>query len=81
MNNRERWEENYKALSDYVLEYGHFPGKNQNDSRALLNWWKYNRKCVKLGRIDEPRVARLKALSELRVCKRGNSNVAASGRK
>ncbi len=65
-NNRERWEENYKALYAYVLQNGHLPDKRKVDNRALLNWWKYNRKRAKLGLLDAARMEKLQKLSEMR---------------
>jgi hypothetical protein len=49
--NDEPWFVNYEALKAHVIETGHFP--NKHDRR--LNWYKYNVKLIKQGKLSEER--------------------------
>lgn len=62
----ERWHENYKQLYSYVVEHHQFPDKKKVENRRLLNWWKYNKKCIKEGKLDDDRVKMLDELSQMR---------------
>ena len=66
MNNRERWFVNYHLLKQYIEEYGHLPNKHVVENRGLLNWWKYNKKLLKQGSLDEERTHLLDILSKMR---------------
>lgn len=67
MNKRDlKWQENYERLKDYVVKYRHLPNKKKAENRGLLNWWKYNKKMVRLGRMDAERVVLLEELNQLR---------------
>ena len=57
---------NYIALRDYIAANGHLPDKKKPENRGLLNWWKYNKKCIKQGRLSEERIRLLQALSDMR---------------
>ena len=58
MNKRDlKWQENYEQLKDYVVKYRHLPNKKKVENRGLLNWWKYNKKMVRLGKIDAEQIA------------------------
>ena len=46
------WYQNYDALKAYILERGHLPDKHVVENRALLSWWKYQRKKIKEGSLD-----------------------------
>ena len=51
MNKRDlKWQENYEQLKDYVVKYRRLPNKKKVENRGLLNWWKYNKKMVRLGK-------------------------------
>ena len=50
--NEEKWNANYLALKEYILAHGHLPDKKKVENRGLLNWWKYNKKCGKLGKLS-----------------------------
>lgn len=65
--NEQRWHENYDLLKSYILEFGHLPSKRRVENRGLLNWWKYNRKLIKAGKLDEERAALLQQLSDMRI--------------
>ena len=67
--NEQKWQENYEQLRAYILEHHQLPDKKKVETRGLLNWWKYNKKLIKLGKLDAERVALLEALSEMRIKK------------
>ncbi len=58
----ENWQNNYRALFLYVETYHHLPNKNIMDGRRMLNWWKYNKKCIKRGTLTEEQVRMLEEL-------------------
>lgn len=64
--NEEKWNANYSALKEYIQAHGHLPNKKKVENRGLLNWWKYNKKCIKLGKLSEYRVNMLQILSDMR---------------
>ena len=67
MTKREQiWLDNYRLLKAYIEEHHHLPNKKKVECRALLNWWKYNRKIAKAGKIDEEHLKMLEELSNLR---------------
>lgn len=57
---------NYNMLMAYVKEHHHLPDKKKVENRGLLNWWKYNKKCIKQDKLDERKVAMLVELSNMR---------------
>lgn len=62
----QRWLDNYILLKEYIMEYRHLPNKKKVENRGLLNWWKYNQKLVKQGKIGEEKIKLLNELSEMR---------------
>lgn len=46
------WNTRYAELKAYIEEFGQLPDKHRVDNRALLNWWKYNRRLLKNGKLD-----------------------------
>ncbi len=68
MKNEERWRYNYTELKSYIEEHGQLPNKKKTENRRLLNWWKYNRKLIKLGKISNERAKMLAKMSETRRC-------------
>lgn len=64
--NEVRWRENYALLKAYIEVHRHLPDKKKVENRGLLNWWKYNKKLVKQGRLDPERTALLRQLGEMR---------------
>lgn len=75
MTNEERWQQKYMLLKQYIESHGHLPDKKKVENRGLLNWWKYNKKCVKQGSLDEKRVQMLKQLSEMRTTVSGEHDI------
>lgn len=61
-----KWNKNYKELLDYVMLYGQLPDKKKVENRRLLNWWKYNRKLLKNGKLAEDRAQLLEQLGNMR---------------
>lgn len=67
MSKREaNWQESYKELLAYVEEHGQLPNKKKADKRGLLNWWKYNKKLMKAGKLDDEHMQLLIELSDKR---------------
>lgn len=66
MDREETWNKNYQALKAYVEEYKQFPDKKKVENRALLNWWKYNKKRMKQGAMTEDKQTLLLELSNMR---------------
>ena len=66
MKNEERWLLNYNLLRNYILVHHFLPNKKKAENRGLLNWWKYNRKLIKSGKLDADRTKMLEELSLLR---------------
>lgn len=64
--NKLKWQEKYEQLKAYIAEHKHLPGKRNVENRALLNWWKYNRKRINHGQIDPERERLLTELSNMR---------------
>jgi hypothetical protein len=60
--NEEAWLANYEALKAHVIETGHFP--NKHDKR--LNWYKYNVKLIKQGKLSEEREQMIHELENMR---------------
>ncbi len=42
------------------------PDKRRVDNRALLNWWKYNRRLLKNGKLDKGRMLLITNLGNMR---------------
>ena len=66
----QKWWKNYERLRAYVLKHKHLPSKRRVENRGLLNWWKYNRRLVRIGTLDEEKVSLLNEVGELRVVDR-----------
>lgn len=64
--NEQKWQENYVQLKRYIEERRHLPDKKKVEFRGLLNWWKYNKKLIKQGKLDKDRMMLLQELSEMR---------------
>lgn len=53
--NEDNWLTNYEALKQWTLELGHFPNRAKVEGRGLLNWYKYNSKHIKQGKLSAER--------------------------
>ena len=69
--NEEKWNANYLALKEYILAHGHLPDKKKVENRGLLNWWKYNKKLIKQGRLPHEQLLMLQQLNEMRTKSNG----------
>ena len=67
--NEEQWLLNYNALYDYLSVNHQLPDKKKVENRGLLNWWKYNRKLMKEGRLPGERIELMRELNGLRTNK------------
>ena len=56
----------YKALRCYLEANHQLPDKKKVENRGLLNWWKYNKRLLKTGRLTEERLELLRQLNALR---------------
>ena len=63
------WHDKYDALKAYFKEHHQLPDKKKADNRELLNWWKYNKKCIKSGRLPSEKIRLLKKLNDMRLVK------------
>ncbi len=64
--NEQKWQENYAQLKRYIEEHRHLPDKKKVEYRGLLNWWKYNKKLIKQGKLDMECMVLLQELSNMR---------------
>ena len=61
------WRNNYALLKAYIEEHVHLPNKKRVENRGLLNWWKYNQKLIRAGKLSAEKVLLLKELGDMRV--------------
>ena len=64
--NEEKWLSHYKPLRCYLEANHQLPDKKKVENRGLLNWWKYNKRLLKTGRLTEERLELLRQLNALR---------------
>lgn len=64
--NESKWLAHYNEFLSYVEEHHQLPDKKKPDNRNLLNWWKYNRKCIKAGKLNADRLEKLRKINEMR---------------
>lgn len=67
--NETKWLAKYQQLKDYVGQHHQLPDKKKVENRGLLNWWKYNKKLAKLGKLSEEKLRMLQELSDSRIIK------------
>ena len=63
----DEWNKKYLSLRAYVEANHQLPDKKTIENRGLLNWWKYNKKVFKQGRLAPWKLEKLKALSNMRL--------------
>ena len=71
MKNALRWQQNYDLLKAYIAEHHQLPDKKKVENRGLLNWWKYNKKLIKQGRLPHEHLLMLQQLNEMRTKSNG----------
>ena len=64
--NHDKWDANYHQLKDYISLHHQLPDKKKQEDRGLLNWWKYNKRLAKQGKLDTTRMLLLQQLSDMR---------------
>ena len=64
--NDEKWLLNYNALREYLSANHQLPDKKKVENRGLLNWWKYNKRLLKEGKLTGERLELLRQLNDLR---------------
>ena len=72
MKREENWHRYYQLLKEYVSEHHQLPGKQNKEKRKLLNWWKYNKRLYKQGKLTEEKTRLLLLLSSMRISTAGN---------
>ena len=70
MKREENWCKHYQELKAYIAQHGQLPDKKKEEHRALLNWWKYNRKLIKRGQMDADKARLLEELGNSRLIHR-----------
>ena len=70
MKREENWCRTYQELKAYIAQHGQLPDKKNEEHRALLNWWKYNRKLIKRGQMDADKARLLEELGNSRLIHR-----------
>lgn len=63
---QEEWMRKYSLLRDYIENHGQLPDKKKVENRGLLNWWKYNQKRIRAGKMNEEKTLMLNKLSLMR---------------
>lgn len=66
-----KWQRNYEQLKQYITLHHHLPDKKKVENRGLLNWWKYNKKLIKQGRLPHEQLLMLQQLNEMRTKSNG----------
>ena len=67
--NETKWLAKYLLLKEYVEQHHQLPDKKKVENRGLLNWWKYNKKLAKQGKLSEEKLRMLHDLSDSRIIK------------
>lgn len=65
----EKWMDKYRAMEAYLSVHHQLPDKKKMTNRGLLDWWKYNRKCMKMGKLNSENIEMLRGLNEMRINK------------
>ncbi len=60
------WYTKYLELKEYVEDNKHLPNKKKIENRGLLNWWKYNQKIIKEGKLPKEKINLLSEIDKLR---------------
>lgn len=70
MKREANWYRNYQELKTYIEQHGQLPDKKKVENRGLLNWWKYNMKMVKQGKMEPEKERLLAELGQMRLVHR-----------
>lgn len=66
MKREEQWLVNYERLKAYIALHHQLPAKTRVENRGLLNWWKYNKRLEKVGKLSAEKAALLRELGDSR---------------
>ena len=69
LTRNELWMEKYHAMKKYLEVHHQLPDKKKPYNHDLINWWKYNKKLAKLGKLSEEKLRMLQELSDSRIIK------------
>lgn len=61
-----KWREKYLRLRDYVAVHHQLPDKRKAENRELYNWWKYNLRQFRQGKLSDRNMQLLKKLNGMR---------------
>ena len=70
--NERKWQEQYGELKEYISTHHQLPDKKVVHNRGLLNWWKYQKRLFKEGKLSDEHVQSLRELSDMRHVRREN---------
>lgn len=65
LSQKERWEQNYKELRDFIITRKQLPSKHRKEEHDMLNWMKYNRKCIAAGKLSAERIKKFQELMDM----------------
>lgn len=68
--NERKWQEHYNELKEYISIHHQLPNKKVVHNRGLLNWWKYQKRLFKEGKLSDERLQLLRELSGMRNVRR-----------
>lgn len=64
----------YQVMAKYLEEHHQLPDKKKPFNHDLINWWKYNKKRIKAGKLSAERIALLRKLNDMRLVKREDAS-------
>lgn len=64
-----KWQAHYEELREYLEAHRQLPDKKKVEHRGLLNWWKYNKKLAKSGKLGDEWRQQLAELNAMRIIK------------
>jgi len=61
----ENWNRNYQEIMDFMEKEKKAPSKHRIEEHCMLNWIKYQRKCLAKGSMDEKHVVKFQHLQDM----------------
>lgn len=65
MTHDEHWELNYQDILGFMTEQKKRPSKHHLEEHQMLNWLKYQKKCLAQGKLKPERIDKFKHLLEV----------------
>ena len=65
-----KWHEKYIRLRSYLSVHHQLPDKRKEENRELFNWWKYNIKQLRQGKLTSQKEQLLSKLNSMRAAKK-----------